>query len=145
MTSILLIANNQAVVSNPPSPSRLSSQESSVKGFRSDSAGSRSNKTQSHDTESRDSQVSCLPITEITYSVFLYFCWIYSFSNLPLSEFERSVFHQQSKSDSLQSKTSSDEYIPVPRAPYDPSENYENVRYHHRSSSATQVFVLGLN
>ncbi|KAL5266933.1 hypothetical protein ACHWQZ_G004097 [Mnemiopsis leidyi] len=46
---------------------------------------------------------------------------------------------QQSKSDSLQSKTSSDEYIPVPRAPYDPSENYENVRYQQRRMSAAQT------
>ena len=86
MTNILLIANYQALVSDPPSPSRLSSQESSVKGFRSDSAGSRSNKTQSHDTESRDSQVSYLPITEITFSFFLHFWWIDSFLNLPFSE-----------------------------------------------------------
>ncbi|XP_063685784.1 uncharacterized protein LOC134819654 isoform X3 [Bolinopsis microptera] len=91
--------------------SKFSSHDNSVKGFRSDSAGSRSSRStkaqsqdsagsRSHDTESRDSQ--------------------------------------HSKSSSLQSKTSSDEYIPVPRAPYDPSDNYENVRYHQRPSSASQ-------
>ena len=34
-----------------------------------------------------------------------------------------------SKSNSVHSKTSSEDYLSVPRAPYNPSENYENVRY----------------